>query len=377
MRIGSVCSGVEGMGLGVCDALGLDPQQALAWHCEVDPAASKVLDYRFPGIPNHGDITAVDWTQVEPVDMLIGGTPCQDLSVAGKRAGMREGTRSNLWVAFREAVAVLQPSLIGWENVRGAFHGEADSQVEPCQGCVGNGPAEPDLRALGRVLGDLSSLGFDAEWCCLPASDVGACHERFRVFVLGWARDTDGMAGAAGRELGGRPGTVDESGTFERTVGSDRLLSVVAGTDDAGRREQRGTVTVGTELAAVEYGSDLVPDVESLGWDTFRAEPDGLGGGSSGGTARWGKYQPAIDRWGHALGRLAPAPTEPNTKGRQALSPRFTEWMLGLPDGWTTDIPRLTRAEHLKMHGNSCVPLQCAEAVRRMLPDLAGFTGPV
>ena len=68
----------------------------MAWVSDVDKGACKILAHRYPDTPNLGDITAVNWSQVEPVDVLTGGTPCQDLSHAGKRGGMTEGTRSNL-----------------------------------------------------------------------------------------------------------------------------------------------------------------------------------------------------------------------------------------------------------------------------------------
>lgn len=64
------------------------------------------------------DITAIDWAAVEPVDIIIGGTPCQDLSAAGRRAGMTEGTRSNLWVHMREAIATIHPRIVVWESSR-------------------------------------------------------------------------------------------------------------------------------------------------------------------------------------------------------------------------------------------------------------------
>ena len=83
----------------------------------------------------------MDWEQVEPVDIITGGSPCQDLSSAGKRAGMTEGTRSNLWVNMREAIATIQPRLVVWENVQGALSAEAysSSDMEPGQGFLGGG----------------------------------------------------------------------------------------------------------------------------------------------------------------------------------------------------------------------------------------------
>lgn len=84
----------------------------VAWHVEYDTAPSQILAHHWPDVPNLGDITAVDWAAVEPVDIIIGGTPCQDLSAAGRRAGMTEGTRSNLWVHMREAIAIIRPGYV-------------------------------------------------------------------------------------------------------------------------------------------------------------------------------------------------------------------------------------------------------------------------
>lgn len=82
----------------------------------------------------------------------------------------------------------------------------------------------------------------------------------------------------------------------------------------------------------------------------------------------WGQYGPAIARWESVIGRPAPSPTEPTGKGgAHRLSPRFTEWMMGLPDGWITNVPGITRNEALKACGNGVVPQQAAAALRHML----------
>lgn len=199
-RIGELFAGYGGLGMGVQAVYGGE----VAWVSEFDKGANKILAHRFPGVPNHGDITKIDWSQVEPVDILTGGSPCQDLSHAGARKGMTEGTRSNLWVAMREAIAHLRPSLVVWENVGGAASAAADSEVEPCAGCVGDGRGV-HLRALGRVLGDLASLGFDAEWVALRAADVGAPHGRLRFFLVAYPSDRAGHRERA-REVAGDRG---------------------------------------------------------------------------------------------------------------------------------------------------------------------------
>lgn len=156
------------------------------WVSDIEPAACKILAERFPEATNIGDMTKVDWSSVEPVEILCGGTPCQDLSQAGRRAGMREGTRSNLWESMRDAIEVIRPRLVVWENVRGSLSAPASSEsdVESGTGSVGDGRDGVVLRALGRVLGDLTEIGYDAEWTTLPAAAIGAPHRRERVFVV-------------------------------------------------------------------------------------------------------------------------------------------------------------------------------------------------
>lgn len=180
MKIGSLFSGYGGLDLAVQDVLGAE----VAWHCEWEDAPSKVLDKNFPGIPNYRDVTKVDFSQVEPVDILTGGFPCQDLSLAGKRAGLKEGTRSGLWSEFARAISTIKPKLVVIENVRGLLSATAHSDVEHCSWCMGDGPSEPNLRALGAVLGDLADIGYDAKWTGIRASDAGSCHNRFRIFVI-------------------------------------------------------------------------------------------------------------------------------------------------------------------------------------------------
>lgn len=180
MKIGSLFSGYGGLELGIQQALNAE----VVWHCEFDKAPSKILEKRFPGIPNFGDVTKVDWTTVEPVDILCGGFPCQDVSLAGKRAGLKDGTRSGLWSYFAEAIETLKPRLVVIENVRGLLSATANSNVEPCPWCLGDSDGEHPLRALGAVLGDLSDLGYDARWETVSAASAGAPHRRDRVFII-------------------------------------------------------------------------------------------------------------------------------------------------------------------------------------------------
>lgn len=200
LRLGSLFSGYGGLDLAVHQVFG---DVETVWVSDIEPGPCKVLAHRFPGVPNLGDITRIDWTQVEPVDIIAGGSPCQDISSAGRMAGMRDGTRSNLWVEMREAIRVLQPTYVIWENVYAARSTAAASAMESDPRLLGDHPSgQPVLRALGRVLGDLAELGFDAEWHSLRAADIGAPHGRARYFVVAVTRDPARRAEVAGRLRG-------------------------------------------------------------------------------------------------------------------------------------------------------------------------------
>ena len=187
LKMGELFAGYGGLGMGVQSVLGGE----MRWCAEFDKAPSRILEARYPHAPNLGDVTKVDWSQVEPVDVITGGSPCQDLSHAGKRLGMKAGTRSGLWASMCDAIDILRPRLVIWENVRGVLSSKADSDLEPCPGCVGGSGGEPALRALGRVLGDLADLRYDARWYGLRAADVGAPHGRHREFVYAYPADPE------------------------------------------------------------------------------------------------------------------------------------------------------------------------------------------
>jgi DNA (cytosine-5)-methyltransferase 1 len=188
MKIGSLFSGYGGLELGIMAELGGE----VVWHCEFDAAPSKILAERFPGIPNYGDVTKVDWSTVEPIDILCGGFPCQDVSLAGKRAGLKDGTRSGLWSEFANAIDILRPRLVVIENVRGLLSANASTQMELCPWCMGENEQEHSLRALGAVLGSLADLGYDAEWTNVRASDAGAPHRRERIFIIAYPNSERG-----------------------------------------------------------------------------------------------------------------------------------------------------------------------------------------
>ncbi|GMA26173.1 hypothetical protein GCM10025864_39320 [Luteimicrobium album] len=231
MKSGELFAGYGGLALAIEKVF----NATTAWVSEFESAPSKILARRFPLAPNIGDVTKVDWLAVQPVDVIGGGSPCQDLSHAGKRAGMRDGTRSGLWASMCDAIEIIRPRFVVWENVRGALSAEATAgDVESCEFCVGD-PGEPPLRALGRVLGDLAELGYDAAWCGLRAADVGAPHGRFRVFVLAWDASDTSSEGLEARGKDGlevallpSPRTSDTNGPGAHGTGGLDLRTVVA-----------------------------------------------------------------------------------------------------------------------------------------------------
>lgn len=156
-------------------------------HHEPHRAPCSILTHRFPDAMNLGDVSLIDWSFIEPgyIDILCAGFPCQDVSVAGGRAGLRDGTRTGLWSQVVRAITELQPRLVVLENVPGIFTASAAGDVEPCPWCLGDGSGE-HLRALDAVLADLSSIGFDADWTVVPASGVGAAHRRERWFCAAY-----------------------------------------------------------------------------------------------------------------------------------------------------------------------------------------------
>jgi len=186
LKIGSLFSGYGGLDLAVMNVLDAE----VVWHCEWEKAPSAILEHHFPNVPNYRDVKQVDFTQVESIDILTGGFPCQDLSLAGKRAGLQEGTRSGLWIEFARAINELQPKLVIIENVRGLLSAKANNGMEYEQEDLDVIAGRIPIRAMGVVLGDLADIGYDAKWCGLRAADAGAPHNRFRVFIIAYPSNT-------------------------------------------------------------------------------------------------------------------------------------------------------------------------------------------
>ena len=380
MKAAELCAGYGGLAAAIEEVF----NAKTAWVSEFEEAPSKILAHRWPNATNHGDMTKINWYGVESVDVLGAGTPCQDLSTAGKRKGMTDGTRSNLWVNMREAIAEIKPTYVVWENVRGAYSAEADSDLEQCEGCMG-GPRDGRvvLRALGRVLGDLSDLGYDCQWRGLRAADVGSCHSRFRVFVLAIRRNAIPNAGRirgnqAVQHDGGISAPYDWSSLLDEsssdTHGLGSLRKAIAngnflGIDGSRERTQQDGRRQSSDCRAEAFADAHGGDDDGRFSHPQRYAERGEAATWSSERFDWQEYEPAIRHWEARLGRPAPRPTEPTGRdGGEQLSARFCEWMMGLPSGWVTDPAiGISRNEQLKACGNGVVPQQAAAALKDML----------
>jgi DNA (cytosine-5)-methyltransferase 1 len=184
--LGSLFSGIGGLDLAVEAVTGA----RTVWQVEADPWCRSVLARHWPDARRYDDVRTVG-EELERVDIIAGGFPCQDVSVAGKRAGITGGERSGLWSEFARIVRVVRPRIVFVENVSGLLSME-----------------------FGRVLGDLAALGYAAEWGVFRASDAGAPHRRERVFVLAVA-DSERIEGIERHDadvLGRRSGNAEQAG---------------------------------------------------------------------------------------------------------------------------------------------------------------------
>lgn len=186
MTFGSLFAGVGGMDLGFEQA-----GMRCVWQVEIDSWRRMFLANRFPHARRHDDIKTFTGEGFERPDVICGGFPCQDISQCGKQAGI-DGERSGLWREYARIIRVFRPRYVVVENVAALLRG-----------------------GMERVLGDLATCGFDAEWDCLPASAFGAYHERDRVFIVAYPSRVDGRSHDL-LEAGGEWGASLQSGRLSR-----------------------------------------------------------------------------------------------------------------------------------------------------------------
>jgi DNA (cytosine-5)-methyltransferase 1 len=206
--------------------------------CEIDPFCRRVLAKHWPEVPCYHDVRDLTADRLRAdgisVDVICGGFPCQDISIAGKGAGLA-GERSGLWSEIVRLSRELRPRFVLVENVTGLL----------------SGPIERPGGWFGRVLGDLAGIGYDAEWENIPASALGAPHRRERVWITAYPNEV-----GRGRAPFGLPPLRQFVGGIEAPAWlSVAPEPVVFGVDDG--------VPDGLDQRAA-YGNTLVPQIPEL-----------------------------------------------------------------------------------------------------------------
>lgn len=184
--------------------------------CEIEPYCRRVLRKHWPDVPIYEDVRELRGETVGNVGIITGGFPCQDVSLAGRRAGL-EGSRSGLWSEFSRIIGEVRPDFVVVENTPGLLS-----------------------LGMGAVLGDLATLGYDAEWNCIPACYVGADHIRDRVWIVAYPADWQSIDVRWTNE---QPAEVAEDAANSVRSGLQRRLHTGANSEDARNIESRPRLT--------------------------------------------------------------------------------------------------------------------------------------
>ncbi len=255
LTAGSMCSGYGGLDLAVSAVLGT----RLVWTADNDRRAARCLAHRFPGVPNLGDIRAVDWAGAPAPDVLTAGFPCTPISSAGLGLGLDD--ERWLFDDIADAVGRMEPRprLLVLENVARLL-------------------SIDDGHAMARVVSRLAALGYVGTWRVVRASDIGAPHARARIFILAWPADPTSPRLEIGRQRRPAPSPV---------------------ADPAHLRHQRDRhPRPGRPGPANRGGADAAPGAGQV----RRPERSHI---------EWGRYEPAICRWEHLTDTAAPDPPNP------------------------------------------------------------------
>jgi len=267
LTVGSLFSGIGGFDLGL-ERAGMK----VIWQSEIDTFASRVLKKHWPDVPNLGDITKVDWSEVERPDVICGGYPCQPFSTAGKRGGANDAR--HLWPAMHNAIRLLRPSYALMENVRGHLS-----------------------LGFGRVLGDLAEIGYDAEWQVIPAAAVGAPHKRDRVFIV--AYPTSQFSNGSNNN----PRVGLESQSFSKLGNNGGSQSLA---DTNGRRQQKRNAQIGVVSIVGESSTEMANTKSTVNVRGVRVSEndrskvfsrrDNQRGTASNACWKWWEVEPSVGR---------------------------------------------------------------------------------
>ena len=304
MKIGSLCTGYGGLDMAVEAYFDAE----MVWCAEIDKYASQLIVQRF-NKPNLGDIKQVKWDEVEPIDILTAGYPCQPFSHAGQRKGTED--ERHIWPYIIKAISTLRPKYIILENVRGHLS-----------------------LGFSTVLADLTQIGYDARWQIVRASDVGAPHQRARLFIIAYPI-SQGLQRSGWQERGFRSKTITDTHSDAREESRRTDTSIRTASDglQAGQNEGK---------TRCEYGCsrEVVTNTNN--------------------TRGIGHMQRLSKRFNSSYDMCLQE--IPNTLVDGKLNARFVEYMMGLPEGWVTDLD-LSRSQQLKMLGNGVVPQQAYYAL--------------
>jgi DNA (cytosine-5)-methyltransferase 1 len=315
MKIGSLCSGYGGLDMAVEALYGAET----AFMCDIDKYASIVIKERW-GVPNLGDMKQVDWSNVEPVDILTAGYPCQPFSIAGQRKGAAD--ERHLWPYIKKIISKLQPKRVILENVRGHL-----------------------TLGFKEVLQDLTEIGYDAKWAIVRASDVGAPHQRARLFVIAYPsceRCQDKLSSKKPNEPEQSGFTDSDGETYNQSRRTNRQFPQSTGQFINGSNRN-------------EHGSGITtlqrPDSDCIRCNLGREKTQ--------------QYQRKSQFIANPLESDIYSREIPNPLAEGKLNAKFVEYMMGLPVGWVTDL-EISRSQQLKLLGNGVVPQQAYYAIDKL-----------
>ena len=333
---GSLFSGIGGIDLGF-ERAGIET----IWQCEIDEKASAVLEKRFPGVPNYRDVRKVtnDGTIRKP-DIISGGFPCQDVSLAGRRAGLA-GERSGLWFEYQRIIDEFQPRWVVAENVPGLLSSNE-----------GN-----DFRT---VIGALEERGYCVSWRVLDAQYFGVAQRRRRVFIVG-SLGNIGSAKVLFEREGVQGHTPQSRKTGKGTAGTFTIRSGKEGGGKGYLGREEGAMTLGgqpqwvyagfsagnsSEARSIAYSEEKSPPIRAeAGGNSVPAihgfiPTYSLTLANTNRNGPWHKEELAqtLDTWG-AQGV--------NQIGVRRLTPTECERLQGFPDQWTDEQSDTNRYKQL------------------------------
>ena len=324
MTFGSLFAGIGGLDLGL-ERAGI----VCKWQVENEPYCIKVLEKHWPHVPKWRDVRyflgGKRWRKCRAawdVDLICGGFPCQDISNAGRRAGI-DGSRSGLWTDFARVIRLLRPRYVLVENVPALV-----------------------IRGLSRVLGDLAQLGYSAEWDRIPAAAVGAPHLRWRLFIVAYAPELQrppierSEPDGAGESLVADPHQSGREGRPQLLAGREQSGFVFRGPDasDANgalRQESENAIRSGRQRLGSSRPETL-PDA-ACRWSGQRWRDEFAAFCQTQRDLYWPDPQPWIrgmdDRISHRLHSVAPTlDGVPDRANRlrglgNAVLPQIAEWV--------------------------------------------------